>query len=210
MAFAIKDLTHGQTNALVKNLMDQMGISNSVEAVRRINTGEWVVRPVFTTWKTVTLGDLGSDEETCERLEDAGIHIYNRDKETLGRATFEKDKATLDLVRASVEELGLQSGATTVEVYAAATSRGLTLCPHETVVQLCLQHLDPLPRGEDLRVAMEPVVDSDGVHCIFALEHSVGSHLPHHCPPGLCLGFVNGSAHRQWKDCDHWMFVRPE
>lgn len=42
--FVTAGLLGGQTNALVKNIMAQMGIDDPVEAVRRINAGDWVVR----------------------------------------------------------------------------------------------------------------------------------------------------------------------
>lgn len=42
-AFAIADVTLGKLNALVKNLMVMMGTDDPNEAVRRINSGEWVV-----------------------------------------------------------------------------------------------------------------------------------------------------------------------
>ena len=41
--FAISGLTAGQLNALVKNLMRQMGVSDPAEAVRRVNAGECVI-----------------------------------------------------------------------------------------------------------------------------------------------------------------------
>ena len=42
--FAIADVPPGRLNALVKNIMAQMGIDDPGEAVRRVNSGEWVVR----------------------------------------------------------------------------------------------------------------------------------------------------------------------
>ncbi|MEK7650128.1 MAG: hypothetical protein AAB367_04210 [Patescibacteria group bacterium] len=44
--FAISDVLPGRLNALVKNLMAQMGITDPNEAVRRVNAGEWVVNMV--------------------------------------------------------------------------------------------------------------------------------------------------------------------
>ena len=45
----------GKTNALVKNLMRQMGISDPNEAVRRMNAGEWVVHPIAQATKVLTI-----------------------------------------------------------------------------------------------------------------------------------------------------------
>lgn len=42
--FVTAQIMHGQTNALVKNIMAQMGIDDPEEAIRRMNSREWVVR----------------------------------------------------------------------------------------------------------------------------------------------------------------------
>ena len=47
--FAIAEVMPGRLNALVKNLMRQMGIEDPNEAVRRVNAGEWVVSRVGST-----------------------------------------------------------------------------------------------------------------------------------------------------------------
>lgn len=41
--FLTADLTHGQTNALVKNLMQQLKLTDPIEAVRMFNAGEVIV-----------------------------------------------------------------------------------------------------------------------------------------------------------------------
>ena len=204
MEFATKELTHGQTNALVKNLMGQMGVSDPVEAVRRINAGEWVVTqvklPAFPTWKTVTVGNLGNAKTARKRLEDGGITISRWGGDTLDRTTLEDTEATLDLVRVSVKELGLKDGATTAEIYAAAERHGLSLCPAEVAPQLWLQYPDLLPRGEWSLVAMEAIVYSDGDRRVFDLEHSDG---------GRWLGASFGHPDDGWFDVyDRWVFVR--
>ena len=43
--FATVNVLPGKTNACVKNLMKQMGITDANEAVRRINSGEWIAQP---------------------------------------------------------------------------------------------------------------------------------------------------------------------
>ena len=44
--FAISDITVGRLNALVKNIMFQMNINDPEEAVRRVNSGEWIVSQI--------------------------------------------------------------------------------------------------------------------------------------------------------------------
>lgn len=204
MDFATKELTHGQTNALVKNLMGQMGVSDPVEAIRRINAGEWVVTqvklPAFSTWKTVTVGNLGNAETARKRLEDVGIKISRWGGDILDRTTFEYTEATLDLVRLSVKELGLKDGATTAEIYAAAERHGLSLCPAEVAPQLWLQYPDLLSRGEWSLVAMEAIVDSDGARIVFYLEHD---------DDGRWLFANFGHPGYRWFGNDRrWVFVR--
>ncbi|PIZ09987.1 hypothetical protein COY54_01900, partial [Candidatus Falkowbacteria bacterium CG_4_10_14_0_8_um_filter_41_36] len=41
--FATSDLTGGTLNALVKNIMRQLGVDDPIEAVRLVNSGECVV-----------------------------------------------------------------------------------------------------------------------------------------------------------------------
>ncbi len=48
--FAIAGIEVGQLNALVKNLKAQMSIEDSVEAVRRVNSGEWIVSERVRRW----------------------------------------------------------------------------------------------------------------------------------------------------------------
>lgn len=203
MDFATQELTHGQTNALVKNLMGQMGVSDPIEAVRRINAGEWVVTqvklPAFSTWKTVTVGNLGNAKTARKRLENGGIKISRWGGDILDRTTFEDTEATLDLVRVSVKELGLKDGATTAEIYAAAERHGLSLCPAEVAPKLWLQYPDLLPRGEWSLVAMEAIVDSDGDRSVFDLEHS---------DDGRWLLAISGRPDLRWYDISRWVFVR--
>lgn len=203
MYFATKELTHGQTNALVKNLMGQMGVSDPVEAIRRINAGEWVVTqvklPVLPTWKTVTVGNLGNAKTARKLLEDGGIKISRWGSDILNRTTFEDTEATLDLVRVSVKELGLKDGVTTAEIYAAAQRQGLSLCPHETAAQLWLQYPDLLPRGEWSLVAVEATVDAGGVRSVFYLGHD---------DDGRWLSAFYGLPERRWLGNRRWVFVR--
>ena len=48
--FVIADVLPGKLNAMVKNLMAQMGIDDPVEAVRLFNSGEWIVSQVVCPW----------------------------------------------------------------------------------------------------------------------------------------------------------------
>jgi hypothetical protein len=152
----------------------------------------------FQTWKQVTVGNLGNAKTARKQLKAAGIKIGNWGDDILGRATLEDAEATLDLVRVSVKELGLEDGATTAEIYAAAERHGLSLCPAEVAPQLWLQYPDLLPRGEWSLVAMEAIVDSGGDRSVFNLVHR---------GDGRWLFARSGHPGSLWSDVDRWVFV---
>jgi hypothetical protein len=81
--FAVADMTTGVLNALVKNIMAKMEINDPVEAVRRVNSGEWIVSPVPVTYLTLppTEGLTGLD--WVERLEDKDIKIEDEARNIL-------------------------------------------------------------------------------------------------------------------------------
>jgi hypothetical protein len=79
--------------------------------------------------------------------------------EAIGRPTFQftPTKLDLDLVVASVAELGLpEDGALLDAIYARARSIGLELCPPDLGLALRLNYLNQ-PRGQFLHIAMRPV-----------------------------------------------------
>ena len=49
--FAISSIEPGKLNALVKNIMKQMEISDPHEAVRRMNSKEWIVSQSPRKWR---------------------------------------------------------------------------------------------------------------------------------------------------------------
>ena len=53
--FATARVYPGDTDALIKNLMHQMDISDPNEAVRRVNAGEWVVHPIAEASRVLTI-----------------------------------------------------------------------------------------------------------------------------------------------------------
>ena len=69
--FAIANVLPGKLNALVKNLMRMMGISDPIEAVRRINAGEWIVSTVV-NYITGVYTIFVDETKTVEELAKAG------------------------------------------------------------------------------------------------------------------------------------------
>lgn len=128
--FVTAKVLPGKTNALVKGLMEWMGLDDPNEAVRRVNSGEWRTNVTrfalqrLTVWKTVTW-----------------------------------DGVEIDLVKTSPEDLGFAEQGTSVVVHkefcAWGRFLGLVLCPVQFGGVLRSEYPDQ-PPGEHLRLAMEP------------------------------------------------------
>ena len=95
--------------------------------------------------------------------------------DALGKPAFmaSTEEAEVELVVASVAELGFKDGATLKDIYVRAQDLGLDLCPPEVGPQLRLQYTDQ-PKGEWLIIAMEPITDSDGDLSLLYVEHDGG------------------------------------
>ena len=79
-------------------------------------------------------------------------------------------KTEVDLVVASVAELGFKSGATYEAICTRAKKEfGLERCPAEVGPKLRLEYNQPY--GELLRIAMEPISDSSGGLYIFGVDY---------------------------------------
>lgn len=149
----------------------------------------------FKIWKTIKLGTgLKNAKDFRKALKKSKMRIGDWGNDILGQSAFtasdtEKD---IDLVNISVAELGFKGGATRKDIYDRALELGLRLCPAEVGPQLRLQYADQ-PKGEWLRVAMEPISDSDGGLVVFVVEH-VGGELwldgGRGHPDYFCLGVV--------------------
>jgi hypothetical protein len=202
MDFATKELTHGQTNALVKNLMDQMCVSDPVEAIRRINAGEWVVirkPPTFSIWMTTRVGNLGYQGQARNKLGYEGIKVTPPADSLITRTTFAPVETSFDLVLVTLKDLGLKDGATTVEVYTTAQEGyGLSLCPAEAALQLWLQH-SFLPHLRFSLVGMEPIEVDRGDPKVFTLQQT---------DDGRWLNTCNAHPDTKWRSYSHWIFVR--
>ena len=153
----------------------------------------------FPIWKTVKVGTLNDVTTARQQLKAAGIKISKWGDDILGRVTFEDTEATLDLGRVSVKELGLETGATTAEVYAAAKRHGLSLCPAEVAPQLWLQYPDLLTRGAESRMAMEVIVDSDNRLSVSYLSHR---------DDGRWFEATSGHPDFRWFGSNRWVFVQ--
>jgi hypothetical protein len=163
------ELTLGQVEALVNKL-------GGMEGVQRFLSGELLVSAtakVWKTWKTIQLGTgLQTADDFRKAVKSAGMKIGDWANDILGKPAFTAttSETEVELVVASVAELGFKDGATRKDIYVRAQELGLDLCPPEVGPQLRLQYTDQ-PKGEWLVIAMEPIADSDGFLNLFNVVH---------------------------------------
>ncbi len=77
----------------------------------------------------------------------------------------------VDLVQFNVKQLGFPSGATLEQIFDKAKRLNLDLCPPQVGPELRLSYADQT-YGEYLRIAMEPINDSDGYPSLFDVHRN--------------------------------------
>ncbi len=192
------DLTFGQMEAIVNKL-------GGMEGVQKFLSGETAVKlvaPELKIWKTIKIGTgLKAADDFRKALKKADRKISDWGNDILGKPEFavSETEQEIDLVNISVAELGFKNGAHLRDIYARAKELGLELCLAEVGPQLRLQYINQ-PLGEWLRVAMEPIADSDGDLYVFRVG----------CDDvGLWLGSGSGNPGFFWSGDDRWLFRLP-
>jgi hypothetical protein len=124
----------------------------------------------FQIWRTATLGTHKGVDAYRDALDAARIKIGDAADEILGRPAFPyvRSKMDVELTLVSAAELGVEAEASLADVYNRAKQFGLALCPPEVGPQLRLDYRDQ-PRGESLKIAMEPVATYSGEPTILSL-----------------------------------------
>lgn len=191
------ELTLGQVEALVNKL-------GGMEGVKRFLSGELLVSAatkVWKTWKTIKLGTgLQTADDFYKEIKKVRVKIGDWANDILGKPIFTVAacEVEVELVVASVAELGFKSGATRKDIYVRAQELGLDLCPPEVGPQLRLQYMDQ-PGGEWLVIAMEPVTDSDGDLHLFCVAYDAGVRWLH---------AFDGDPGRFWHGYYRFVFLR--
>lgn len=191
------ELTLGQVEALVNKL-------GGMEGVQRFLSGELLVSAtakVWKTWKTIQLGTgLQTADDFRKAVKKAGMKIGDWANDILGKPAFTATESVteVELVVASVAELGFKDGATRKDIYVRAQELGLDLCPAEVGPQLRLQYTDQ-PNREWLIIAMEPITDSDGDLGLFDVEHG---------GDGCFLDANGGDPDGFWHGGSRFVFLR--
>ena len=167
------NVTFGQVEAAINKLggqdvFERLLTCSSVNVIFRDGKAEVVATdPITSIWKTITIGNIARDQ-VGPTLKERGMNVSDwlADMMKQDAFTVAQEEEQIDLVNVSVAELGFDQATRYDTICARAKERGLELCPSEVGLQLRLQYLDQ-PLGEWIRVAMEPIRDSDGELLIF-------------------------------------------
>ncbi len=128
----------------------------------------------FPTFRTIKIGTLPNVKAIRKAITNAGSLISDWADDMMSKKEFTvaKKETEVELVVASVAELGFKDGAKYSAICERAKNFGLNLCPAEVGPQLRLQYTDqPKEKDEWLRIAMEPITDSDGYLSVFSVDH---------------------------------------
>lgn len=213
-----QDATFGQATHTL-TLIDQQKPSTQdlkvlhdgylADLLRAIKLGKVPARPDFqkflgllpdlNIWKTITLGLHKSPEDYRMAIEKDGYRISEYADRILNKMEISQIEVELDLVVLSIDKLGFPKGARRDAIYDSAKKLGLQLCPAEVGPALRLAYKDQ-PRGDWLRIGMEPITDSDGFPFVCEVDH--GNDV-------RWLPCSHDFANFIWSAYDKWVFVRP-
>ena len=162
----------------------------------RVSSDEKIL---FNVWKTIKLGTLKNADEFRQAFKENGFKVGIWGNDILDKSSFtvSQTEEEIQLVNVSVADLGFKNGAKYGNICAKAKEIGLEFCPNEVGPQLRLQYKDQ-PKGELLRIVMEPIIDSDGGFNIFGVTHN-NHDLWLICPHGYSDRFW--SAHHRFVFC---------
>jgi hypothetical protein len=145
------------------------------------------------TYELHTDPQMYSWEMAEATLKSKGIWVSDYAKDLLQKTEFSKETKTYNLVQFTVGQLGLQTGATTDQIYAQAQELGLELCPAEVGPQLRLSYSG----GDWKLIAMKQITDRSGHPHVFYLHRDGGV---------LELNVRNAKPAYRWASDDHFVF----
>ena len=170
--FAIAEVMPGKLNALVKNIMLQTGEIDPNEAVRLVNSGEWVVSKPIHSWREedgVIYFSVTSDGTTgpqwIERLEGKGFRLSDYAKSVLRSPDFKPTSGVTTEIAILKGMLFADNDRITKKIRAEADKRKLTKSNAEVACLIRENFSDKEIEALGLWwiVAMhEPIKDSGG------------------------------------------------
>ena len=186
--FAIAEVMPGKLNALVKNIMHQTGEADPNEAVRLVNSGEWVVSKQTHSWHeedgviyfSVT-SDGTTGEDWIKRLEGNGFRVGDYAKQVLRSPDFKPTNGVTTEVAVLKGMLFEDNDRITKKIRAEADKRKLSKPNAELACLIREKFTDKEIEAMGLWyiVAMhEPINDSDGgPHLLLAYRFDDGRWL---------------------------------
>ncbi len=175
---------------------------------QHINNPKWLQEILMETFnifrRTIKLGTgLKSADDFRRALKRNGCELdrLNWASMVMNQSDFKVSDKPIktNLIARTVAELGFEDGAPYADVCKRGLERGYTLCQPEHGPQLRLQYNDQ-PMGEMLILAMDPLRDSVGQPCTFAVGNNddglwFNGHCAkpgNFCDPDQCFVFVCG------------------
>ena len=152
----------------------------------------------FPTWRKLQIGLISSVESLRQLLVDDGFKISEYAGQILNKAQLIKSITELELVIVTQADLGFPEGTTFENMVLRAKDYDLEKCPAELGPYLRSIYTDQ-PKGEWLRIAMEPLSVSGGYLRVFRVGHDVD---------GLWLYMYWFDPRDVWNPVDQWVFVR--
>lgn len=182
----VESVTEGQSDLLVLATKNYPGGKEKLELAKGhtnfqsrlwelldVLAGERVLQlPILEKpiWKTIRLGVHKNADEYRKAIKTVGGKISDWANDILGKPAFTvaDQPMDIDLVVVTVAELGFPKGAIRADIYKRAAEFGLEPCPAEAGPALREQYMDQ-PNDEWLRIAMKPIVGSNGDPRIFSV-----------------------------------------
>lgn len=169
------------------------------------NGGQWrdkltnmLRESTFPTWCKLQIGLLGSAKALLSALQDDDFKVSEYANQILNEVKIGKKITELELVMVTQADLGFTEGTTFEKMIARAKEHGMEECPAEVGPYLRLAYKDQ-PKGEWLRVAMKPVIGSDGGLGVFSVGRDGA---------GLWLYAGWFGPQDVWFPGARWVFVR--
>lgn len=128
------------------------------------------VSSYFPVFKKIKIGTYKSITGLKQSLFFRGFQLGGWGDAVLNNVQLAKKEKEINLHIASVRELTGKDEETNRKINEAIVESGYNLCPAEVGPQLRLQYTDQ-PKGEWIRLAMEPLKDSKGSLFIFCIDH---------------------------------------
>jgi len=159
--------------------------------------------PQLKVWRTIRLGTGPRIEDHFfSALKKAGFNRDAKKKEDIFHRIFfsaSHKEEEVELVRVTLDEIGLSDGATLTNIYKRVDRLGLDLCTPEAGPQLGLQY--DTKEIESLHIGMKPLIPAGGGEpAIFGLTYNINEHK--------FISLLHGNPYVFFADDGSWIFKR--